>query len=65
MVEREIEYSCCEEMHYHITNGEIGLIYVDKCREYGLEYRDGGTSYQIIRFCPWCGSKLPLSLSDE
>jgi hypothetical protein len=26
---------------------------------YGLPIHDGGSSYIEIRFCPWCGSRLP------
>jgi len=27
--------------------------------DYGLIVHDGGSSVVGIRFCPWCGSKLP------
>jgi hypothetical protein len=26
---------------------------------YGLRIHDGGSSYIEIKYCPWCGSKLP------
>jgi hypothetical protein len=38
---------------------------VNKFREYGISYLDGGSSCQLICFCPWCGHKLPDSLRDE
>lgn len=60
-----MEEFCCEEMGFFVSNGEIGLIYVDMYREYGLEYRDGGSSFQLINFRPWCGAKLPCSLREE
>jgi hypothetical protein len=41
------------------------LVYVPKFREYGIRINDGGSSYIVIRICPWCGSKLPQSLRDE
>jgi hypothetical protein len=25
---------------------------------YGMPIRDGGTSYSLIRYCPWCGARL-------
>lgn len=36
-------------------------------REYGLIVHDGGSAVIRIRFCPWCGEKLPESLrpSDQ
>jgi hypothetical protein len=34
-------------------------------REYGIKVLDGGTAFVEIRFCPWCGKKLPGSLRDQ
>lgn len=56
---------CCEHMQFHLAGGEIGLIYTPTFREYSLEYRDGGTSFQLLAFCPWCGRRLPESLRDR
>lgn len=39
--------------------------YVDHLREYGLIIHDGGTSSLQIRFCPWCGARLPETLRDR
>jgi hypothetical protein len=25
---------------------------------YGIAIHDGGSSYSLIRYCPWCGSEL-------
>ncbi|WP_051940291.1 DUF6980 family protein [Stenoxybacter acetivorans] len=61
----EKKHFCCEEMRFFVDQNEIGLIYLAKYREFGFEYRDGGNSLQLIRFCPWCGSNLPSSLRDE
>jgi hypothetical protein len=33
--------------------------------EYGIIVHDGGTSYVVIGFCPWCGAKLPESKADK
>ena len=35
------------------------LYYSDRENEYDLIVHDGGTSYIVIRYCPWCGSRLP------
>jgi hypothetical protein len=35
------------------------LYYSDRSDEYGLIVHDGGTSYIVIGYCPWCGAKLP------
>lgn len=56
---------CCEEMRHHLHEGELHLVYEPKFRDYGIEYNDGGTSFQSIAFCPWCGTKLPSSLRTE
>jgi hypothetical protein len=29
--------------------------------EYGIIIHDGGTSYSVVQFCPWCGAQLPES----
>jgi hypothetical protein len=41
---------------------EIPISYLPRFREYGLDYQDGGSSQQLINYCPWCGIKLPESL---
>ena len=56
---------CCEEMKVHLDNGEAAINYIAKFREYGIKYLDGGTSFQQILYCPWCGTKLPESLRDQ
>jgi hypothetical protein len=56
---------CCDEMLRFTSENELGLIYLDKFREFGIEYRDGGASYQHIRFCPFCGTCLPNSVRDK
>jgi len=56
---------CCNEMERHIEDKEISLRYVPKFREYGILYSDGTYDIQLIRHCPWCGSRLPESLRDE
>jgi len=56
---------CCSEMQAHLLAGEIGLVYSDRFREFGILYRDGGSSKQTIYYRPWCGTKLPESVAHE
>jgi hypothetical protein len=65
--ESEREYMsdhCCNEMKKHIEAGEVAIRYVPKFQEYGILYLDGGTSFQDMKFCPWCGKKLPDSMRE-
>jgi hypothetical protein len=41
------------------------ISYSETFREYGLFIHDGGSSSQMISFCPWCGASLPDSLRDR
>ncbi|HSE22417.1 MAG TPA: hypothetical protein VLB68_12200 [Pyrinomonadaceae bacterium] len=37
------------------------VYYSTEFKEYGIVVHDGGSSYSVIRYCPWCGSSLPTS----
>ncbi len=56
---------CCIEMDSAVNNPVIPIRFLPKFREYGVDVQDGGSSYLMIRFCPWCGVTLPSSLRDE
>jgi hypothetical protein len=56
---------CCEGLFIHLSDGEVGVVYSREIREYGIKILDGGTSIQVIRYCPWCGAELPEPLRDE
>jgi hypothetical protein len=43
---------------------DVFIVYIPKFREYGIRILDGGTSFKIMEFCPWCGIRLPASLRD-
>ena len=71
-----METHCCEDMRRQVEavcdrhpdrqdcpDALVG--YTPRFREYGLIVHDGGTSSVGIRFCPWCGSRLPESLRDR
>ncbi|WP_430182406.1 DUF6980 family protein [Paenibacillus lautus] len=60
---------CCEDMEecldYYCPDHEDNplactdrvIVHLEKHDEYGLLYHDG-FSYNVINFCPWCGTKL-------
>ena len=67
---------CCREMRKrlfsHLDKGagqrapENKLIlYVPPFQEYGLPVNDGGESFILIKYCPWCGAKLPQSKRNK
>jgi hypothetical protein len=57
---------CCREMKSYLDEGELSIAYWPKYREFGILYRsNSGSSIQVMRFCPWCGVRLPDSLRGE
>jgi hypothetical protein len=52
-------------MMTHLVDRNVPIIYVAKFREYGIRVADGGSSYILLKYCPWCGKALPDSLRDE
>ena len=59
----QIDYRCDE--HDDPFDCADNLIYYsEKLNEYGIIFHGGGTSYSAMRFCPWCGIKLPESKRD-
>ena len=67
---------CCEDMQREVGRTcdqhadrfacpDCLISYSLPFREYGLMVHDGTTSSIIIRYCPWCGSRLPDSLRDR
>lgn len=51
-------------MENHLVREGFPLSYINKFREYGIDYPHTD-SFQIISFCPWCGEKLPDPLRDK
>lgn len=56
---------CCEQMRDAIQDDVVPVTFLPKFREYGILVLDGGSSFLELRYCPWCGNKLPSSLRDE
>lgn len=50
---------CCRMMLYYILNEDEIIYFWEKDNMYLIPVHDGGSSGIIIRYCPWCGTKLP------
>ena len=61
---------CCNKMNYFISENKNTfdtddiILYVSKFDEYGIIVHDFGKSYIRIKYCPWCGKRLPNSKRD-
>ena len=71
-----MEANCCEDMQREAGRvcdqhpdrfdcPDCLIHYSPKFREYGLILHNGGSSSMGIRFCPWCGAQLAVSLRDR
>jgi len=54
---------CCIDMNLHIHEKEEIMGYHKPSRSYVIKV--GEFTTQEIKFCPWCGTKLPKELLDE
>ena len=41
------------------------MLYIAAHREYRIDMSHRGKSSTLIRYCPWCGSKLPEPLTNK
>lgn len=48
---------CCEDMTYMVEE-ENSIVFVPRTKEYGVPIRDGGSSFLVMKYCPWCGKEL-------
>lgn len=48
-------FDCADNLIYHSARDD----------EYGIIIHDGGSSFSVITYCPWCGAKLPESKRDR
>ncbi|MFA0961229.1 hypothetical protein AB9P05_05455 [Roseivirga sp. BDSF3-8] len=66
-----LKENCCKDACNHIglineiDNPDVLVVYNSRFDEYGIPVRDGGESYVLINFCPWCGIKFPESKRDQ
>ena len=57
-MEERVQYRC--ETHPNPFDCPDNLIYYsEKYMEYLIIIHDGGESGIVIKYCPWCGTKLP------
>lgn len=63
-IARQVDFSCASHDDPSDCPDAL-IIYVPKFDEYGIRLHDGGTSYMLIQFCPWCGARLPASRRCE
>ncbi len=57
---------CCESMTAEVEADpayEQQVAYDENFNEYGLRDRFDPSLRTPIRFCPWCGTRLPTTLS--
>jgi len=55
---------CCKEMEHAVKDSEHPLYYSSAYKEFGIKL-SSGYEYSILKYCNWCGSKLPDSKRDE
>lgn len=65
---------CCKAMHRHATHScdqhrsvfdcPDTLIHRAQDGRHGIIVHDGGSSFIVMAFCPWCGAKLPNAEDD-
>ena len=56
---------CCEQMEDNILEME-NISYNEIFDEYGIPcVEDRGFSVMLMKYCPWCGKKLPKSMRKE
>jgi len=61
---RQADWHCA--VHADVFACPDALVaFTAKFQEYGLIVHDGGTSSIGIRYCPWCGKRLPDSQRDR
>jgi hypothetical protein len=51
-------------MAYYVGHEDEIMYFFEKFNEYLIPVHDGGSSGILIRYCPWCGKRLPDSTRD-
>ena len=55
---------CCKILNNFLEENRISIGYNSKFREYYINLK-GSDGYQLIKYCPWCGNKLPKNLRNN
>jgi len=56
---------CCKEMTDNLQDEDEILYFFKEFNEYLIPVHDGGSSGIVIRYCPWCGQRLPESAREK
>ena len=51
----------CEDHPVVFDCPDHTVYYSKEFGEYGILIHDGGSTYSVIKYCPWCGKDLPTS----
>jgi hypothetical protein len=63
-MDKSINQHCCEEMAMFLAEQKVAITYAPHLREYAIPLIGNDNVTQLIRFCPWCGQRLPESLRE-
>lgn len=55
----------CDQHEDPFACADTLVVYNEVLDEYGLPVHDGGLSYVLIAYCPWCAARLPESQRDR
>jgi hypothetical protein len=56
--------NCCAKMKSNVAGVDAAIRYSSILQEYSIHMPDESDSVVQIKFCPWCGSELPVCLPD-
>lgn len=56
----QLSYQCPEHTE-PVDCPDHLIVYSRQFDEYGILIHDGGSSYCVIQYCPWCGTRFPES----
>jgi hypothetical protein len=59
-MEEHLKFECSQHADAYECPDTL-VSYSQQFDEYGVIVHDGGSSSIVIKYCPWCGTKLPES----
>jgi hypothetical protein len=64
---KEMKRQCTRTCEMHPEPFDCADSVVFRANEgwFGIMIHDGGTSGYRIKYCPWCGSKLPIRVEPK
>jgi hypothetical protein len=61
---KDMKTPCCDEFKEMLNDCKVRLEYRPTVREFGIRSVSSSRLF-LIRYCPWCGAKLPRDLINE